>query len=297
MNLVFEDHFDSPVLDSTVWVPHYLPAWSSQAETAATYAIRDSCLHLSIPPHQGLWLPNDHSPLRVSGIQTGNFSGPVGSTVGQQPFRDGLVVREEQKTFRGWTPNRGHLEMCAKAVVTQRSMVGWWLAGFEDVPEHSAEILVFEIFGDAVVPGQSADVGMGLRAFRDPAVTGDFEAVRLPIDPADFHTYAIDWTPDRVDVLVDGEPVEELRATAVVPDADADRRVRLPGEVDRQRPRCRARADRRLPPGLRAMKLSTHVNDPRSSSSIGLRRSWAPDEAQRKSRECGRAGTARPASG
>ena len=209
MTTVFEDHFDGLDLDPAVWVPHYLPAWSSRADTAATYAIHDSCLHLSIPPDQGLWLPGEHTPpLRVSGIQSGNFSGPVGSTIGQQPFRDGLVVREEQEAFRGWTPDHGHLEMRARGVVTPRSMIGWWLAGFEDVPEHSAEILVFEIFGDAVAPGPSAAVGMGLRAFRDPDVTGDFEAVRLPIDPADFHTYAIDWSPERVDILLDGERVK-----------------------------------------------------------------------------------------
>ena len=209
LRLVFEDDFDEPALDLDVWLPHYLPAWSSREATAATYEIRDSCLHLTIPPDQGLWLPGDHEPpLRVSGIQSGNFSGPVGSTIGQQPFRDGLIVREQQETFWGWTPDHGYLEMRARGVVTARSMVGWWMAGIEDASERSGEILVFEIFGDAVEPTPSAAVGMGLRAFRDPEVTGDFEAVRMPIDPADFHIYAVDWSPERVDVLVDGERVK-----------------------------------------------------------------------------------------
>jgi len=190
-----------------VWVPHYLPAWSSRSDTAATYAIHDSRLHLSIPPDQGDWLPGDHTPrLRVSGIQSGNFSGPVGSTIGQQPWRDGAVVREEQEPFWGWTPDHGRLEMRARGVVTQRSMFAWWMVGLEDVPDRCAEICVFEIFGDAVEAG-SAAVGMGLHAFRDPAVTEDFEAVRFPIDPAEFHTFAVDWTPERADFLVDGEHV------------------------------------------------------------------------------------------
>src|SRR4029453_2945239 len=88
-----------------------------------------------------------------------------------------------------------------------RSLAGFWLVGLEDQPQRSAEILVAEIFGDAVVVGESAAVGMGLRAFRDPAVTGDFEAVRLPIDVADFHSYAVDWTEDKADFLVDGVQV------------------------------------------------------------------------------------------
>ena len=84
-----------------MWLAHYLPAWSSRAATAATYDIRDSCLHLSIPPDQGPWCADDHTPpLRVSGIQSGSFSGPVGSTIGQQPYREGLLVREEQESTK-----------------------------------------------------------------------------------------------------------------------------------------------------------------------------------------------------
>ena len=33
----FSDDFDARELDAGVWVPHYLPMWSSRAETAATY--------------------------------------------------------------------------------------------------------------------------------------------------------------------------------------------------------------------------------------------------------------------
>ena len=35
----------------------------------------------------------------------------------------------------------------------------------------------------------------------------DFEAVRLPIDIAEFHNYAVDWRAERVDFFVDGELV------------------------------------------------------------------------------------------
>ena len=30
------DHFDGSELDTEVWIPHYLPQWSSRVETAAT---------------------------------------------------------------------------------------------------------------------------------------------------------------------------------------------------------------------------------------------------------------------
>jgi Glycosyl hydrolases family 16 len=205
LRVAFEDDFDAAELDREVWLPYYLPAWSSRAETRAAYAIGDSCLSLTIPQSHGLWCAGYHQPpLRVSGIQSGNFSGPVGSTIGQQPYRDGLTVREEQQTFWGWTPKQDYIEMRARGVVTQRSMVAIWLVGLEDRRHRSAEICVAEMFGDAVAPGESTAVGMGLHAFRDPAVTENFEAVRLPIDVADFHTYAVDWTVETADFFVDG---------------------------------------------------------------------------------------------
>jgi Glycosyl hydrolases family 16 len=202
---MFEDDFNAPELNREVWLPNYLPVWSAREETTATYDIHDSCLHLTIPPSQGLWCAGDHQPaLRVSGIQSGNFSGPVGSTIGQQPYREGLTVREEQQSFWGWTPEQSYIEIRARGMISRRSMFSLWLAGIEDQPQRSAEICVVEIFGDAVAAGESAAVGMGLHAFRDPSITEDFEAVRLPIDIADFHTYAVNWTADKADFLVDG---------------------------------------------------------------------------------------------
>jgi beta-glucanase (GH16 family) len=96
-------------------------------------------------------------------------------------------------------------------------MVAFWLAGIEDQPHRSAEICIGEMFGDAVVAGESTAVGLGLHAFRDPSVTEDFEAVRLAIDVAEFHNYAVDWTADKVDFLVDGEQVRSCTEPPTYP--------------------------------------------------------------------------------
>jgi len=206
----FSDDFDAAELDAEVWVPHYLPQWSSRAESAATYAVAGSELRLTIPPEQGLWCAEDHEePLRVSGIQSGVFSGAVGSTVGQQPFRDGLVVREFQPAHWGWTPHYGLLEVRARMDLSPRSMASVWMVGLEDEPTRCAEICIFEVFGDALEPG-SAAVGMGVHPFRDPAITDEFAAERMAIDVTEFHVYAADWRPGRVDFLVDGEHVKTV---------------------------------------------------------------------------------------
>jgi hypothetical protein len=213
----FEDDFDGPELDLSVWSPDDLPQWSSRAETAATYELKDSCLRLSIPPDQGLWCADDHTPpLRVSGIQSGSFSGPVGSTIGQQPYREGLLVREEQEPFWGWTPDSGVIELRARGIVSPRSMVALWLVGLEDRPERCAEICVTEMFGNAVRQ-DSAAVGMGLHSFRDPSVPEDFEAVRLPIDIEEFHSYSVQWSPDRAEFSVDGDLVRTCPSPPAYP--------------------------------------------------------------------------------
>ena len=214
----FADEFDGPELDLGLWVPHYLPHWSSRAATAAHYELRDGALRLFIPPDHGLWCAGDHRPpIRVSGIQSGSFSGPVGSTVGQQPYRDGVTVREAQATLRGWTPGPSRIELRARGVVTARSMVAFWLAGFEDEPARSGEICVTEMFGRSVVPGESVEVGMGVKKLRDLVAVHDFEAPRLPIDIREWHTYAVDWTRERVDYLVDGRVIRTTHEPPAYP--------------------------------------------------------------------------------
>jgi Glycosyl hydrolases family 16 len=204
----FLDDFEGSGLDTAVWVPHYLPQWSSRAESAATYAVAESELRLTIPPEQELWCADHHDPpLRVSGIQSGAFSGEVGSTVGQQPFRDGAVVREYQPPQWGWTPEYGLLEVRARMELSPRSMAAVWMVGLEQEPERSAEICIFEVFGDGLETHggpPTAAVGMGVHPFRDPAITDEFEAPRVELDVADFHVYAAAWRPGLVDFLIDG---------------------------------------------------------------------------------------------
>jgi Glycosyl hydrolases family 16 len=210
-----DERFLGPDLDPAVWTAAYLPAWSSRAEAAATYALTPAGLRLSIPPDQGLWCPDRHfPPLRVSAVQTGNWSGPVGSTSGQQPFAEGLTVREQQPTTWGYTPRFGRLEVELRAGIGPRSMFSAWMVGLEQEPDQCGEICVVEVFGDTVRNGR-VGLGCGIKAIRDPALTSEFEAEPTALDVARPHVYAVDWRPGRVDFFVDGEWV---RTTSQAPD-------------------------------------------------------------------------------
>jgi hypothetical protein len=208
--LELDERFTGDTLDLDVWFPYYLPHWSSRSQSAATYSIQAGELNLSIPTDQPLWCPDLHEePLRVSCIQSGRFAGRLGSTSGQQPFRDGLEVREEQPTMWGYTPRYGQVQVRMRGVVTSRSMFAFWMSGIEDRPESSGEICVAEVFG-AAVSDSSADIGIGLHRFRDPVLVEEFSTRPLGIDVAQFHTYGVDWRPGSLAFTVDNEVVCRL---------------------------------------------------------------------------------------
>lgn len=205
----FDEDFNGADIDRSRWMTSYLPAWSSRAASTASYVVENSSLRLFIPPDQGRWCPGDHEPpLRVSAVQSGSWSGPVGSTRGQQRFREGQVVCEEQPCFKGWLPSSGRVEVRCAMAVSHRSMAALWLNGFEDdiAQEQCGELCVVEVFGKDAGP-DSAEVGVGIKALRDPALRQDFAAPRLSIDISAFHTYAVDWDTTEAVFTVDGEEV------------------------------------------------------------------------------------------
>ena len=207
--LEFEDTFDGETLDPGRWLPYYLPQWSSRACAAARYETGGGRLRLLVEADQEPWCPELDGEIRVSSLQTGLFAGPVGSAVGQHRFNPAATVRESQPNVRLYTPRYGRFELRARAPADPDAMVAFWLIGYEDEPERSAEICVCEIFGRDVRDGR-ASIGMGVHPFGDPLVDDEFSAETLPIDVRQFHLYAAEWTPDGVSFLVDGELVKTV---------------------------------------------------------------------------------------
>jgi hypothetical protein len=157
---------------------------------------------LLIEADQQPWCPEFDGETRTSSLQTGVHAGALGSVVGQHHFRDGLVVRETQRSVALYTPRYGLFECRASAIDDPATMVALWMIGFEDRPERSAEICVFEVFGRDVGPG-SAAIGMGLHPFRDPLISDDFSRTLVGIDARAPHDYAVEWTPEHVAFFVD----------------------------------------------------------------------------------------------
>lgn len=214
--LDFFDDFDGPALDEGKWLPCYLPQWSARARTRARYALADSVLTLTIAPDQPPWCPEFDGPVRVSSLQTGLCSGPVGSGSGQHRFNDRLVVREAQPTVRHYVPQYGWFELRARAMLGPGQLAALWTIGFEQRPEESGEITIMEIFGDNVTAAGTR-LGHGIKKIHDPRLVQDFHEDLLPFDPAEWHVYAAEWTPSGVDFYLDGRRLRHIAQSPAYP--------------------------------------------------------------------------------
>jgi hypothetical protein len=136
-------------------------------QAAARYDVGGGRLRLRIDHDQAPWCPEWDGEVRVSSLQTGVFSGPLGSRIGQHRFHPDAVVREPQEERRLYTPHHARIEVRMTALADPACMAALWLIGFEDAPERSAEICVCEIFGRDVTPDE-ARVGMGVHSVRRP---------------------------------------------------------------------------------------------------------------------------------
>jgi hypothetical protein len=147
----------------------------------------------------------------VSAVQSGNWSGAVGSSQGQQPFRDGLRVAEAQPSRWGFTPHYGYIEVTCRATVRPGAMFSAWMVGLEDQPDRCGEICLVEIFGDSGDGRGHVALGQGIHPFRDPALVEEFSAEPRGLDVGELHSYAVDWQPGRVDFLLDGVVTRSAR--------------------------------------------------------------------------------------
>ena len=202
--LEFEDDFDGTQLDAAKWVPTYLAHWSSREASRARYTIGDGALTLRVDPDQTPWCPDFDGGVRVSSLQTGQFSGPAGSGIGQHRFKPGLAVREAQPEQRLYTPTYGYIELRARAELGPNHLAALWMIGFEDRPDDSGEITVMEIFGRNVGP-EGTRLGHGIKRVNDPRLEQEFFEPLLPFDPADWHVYGADWRAEGVDFYLDGQ--------------------------------------------------------------------------------------------
>lgn len=208
--LVFNEEFNSSKLNTDNWIPFYLPQWSSREKSKPYYEIKDGFLSLQILEYQKPWCPEFNGKVKCSSIQTGVFAGKLGSDIGQHKFfNPQCVVREEQESEQKYVPQYGYFEMRARLAATKSDVAAFWMIGFEDSQERSAEICIVEIKGWNIKK-HKAKIGMGIHKFNDPKLTEDFSENEYKIDVTEFHIYAVEWTKEKIVFSIDHVKVKEI---------------------------------------------------------------------------------------
>ncbi|MER6938141.1 hypothetical protein ABTX24_21640 [Nocardioides sp. NPDC127514] len=198
------------------WIPHYLPHWTTPERSEARYRLLPGALELRIEADQLDWRPED-APLRVSNLQTGAYSGPVGTARGTHRHReDGLVVRTETPQRLLFAPARGRVDVTVAATRDEGCMLAAWLVGTEHLSgEDSGEICLFEIDADAI--GATTVARSGVKAHHDPRLTTDMAEVTVPFDATRAHTWTAIWDGQETVIGCEGRVVRRLPQAPTYP--------------------------------------------------------------------------------
>lgn len=209
-----DDDF-STGLSATWWVPHYLPHWTTPDRSEARYRIADDGVELRIEADQLDWRPED-APLRVSNLQTGTYSGPVGSSLGTHRHRDDLPVRTETPQRLLFAPSSGRVDVTVSASRDESCMLAAWLVGTEHVSaDDSGEICLFEIDADAI--GPSSVARCGIKSHHDPRMHTDMAEVTIPLDASRPHTWTAIWDAEETVIGCDGAVVRRIPQAPAYP--------------------------------------------------------------------------------
>lgn len=215
--MVFSDEFNIGKLDTNKWIPFYLPQWSSRKQSKPNYHFEKDCLCLDITKNQQPWCPEFNGYVKCSSLQTGVFSGPVGSNIGQHRFfHPAPIVREAQEPQHTYLMHYGYIEIRAKAIRSPSNVVALWMIGYEDEPQRSAELCIVEVKGWQA-QDREALIGYGIHRFNDPELEEAFYEDQHAIDVKDFHVYGADWKKDRVDFYIDGKKVRTILQSPAYP--------------------------------------------------------------------------------
>jgi len=215
--LAFADEFNTGSLNNNKWLPFYLPQWSSRKQSKPNYHFANNCLYLDITEDQQPWCPEFNGHVKCSSIQTGVFSGPLGSGIGQHSFfHPAPIVREAQQPQHTYLMQYGYIEIRAKAIRSSHNVVALWMIGYEDEPQKSAELCVVEIKGWEM-NDQEALIGYGIHRFNDPELEETFYEDKHTIDATAFHVYGAEWMKDRVDFYIDGKKVRTILQSPAYP--------------------------------------------------------------------------------
>lgn len=196
--LIFEDDFSGQGIDESKWLTQYFPhATTRNSDTV--YHIENGALTLYIPEDAQNYA--DYTSMKVSSVQTyeKNWLHPGAS---RENFSDVPL-------YESFTCQYGYFEMRAKLPACGGGgHVAWWLIGTQDDAQadgtgsvQNGEIDILE-----TTFLRTNTFSPKVHAWDDDKLSEYVEEVTLSGEYANqYHTYAMDWTPEGITFFVDGQ--------------------------------------------------------------------------------------------
>ncbi len=215
--LDWSDEFDGTDLDQDKWLTQYFPhATLGTVGKNAKYEVKNGKLSMILDQDTKSFSHDNDDGMKVSSIQT--YEKDHLHPVAQQ------APGQHVDTFDGYSTQYGYFEMRCKAPSCGGGgAIAWWLIGIEDderieidgdgnetrVTNHCGEIDIIENILDQpnfqrfnVIPHTDSNLySTNLRQ----TIQGDFVN--------EWHTYALDWTPEYLDFYIDGVKYKHIDAS------------------------------------------------------------------------------------
>ena len=203
--LIFHDEFDGEEINTDKWIPEYLPSWPKDRSVCApTYEMKNGIIRLIIDKNS----KNEFDKgMHISGFMSA-------SRTGLHHYDPKKKALHQIKTDATQVNQYGYYEMRAKMQDGGGVHCAWWLIGFEDDPNQSCEIDIFEILGTDI-----NRIWSTVHSWKDSTIQYHTEHPWFANKKLaeEFHIYGFDWTPEGVTVYVDGIQVMKHKAAITYP--------------------------------------------------------------------------------
>lgn len=210
--LIFHDEFNDATLNKTKWVDRYLSSWSKSSGNTSNYLFRNGFASLQIHKSTEPWCPEFDGQTVVSGFTTGDRNG-LHNWTGKN------VIRNPRDMKLTHINQYGYYEMRMRGQAGSSRHSAWWLLGFEDDPEQSAEIDIMELQGR-----YEHKVPPALHSWKDKKAFPWFSGLRSYTSPVndvnnEYHVYGFDWQkgtgtrrgyPDSITFYIDGHEYAKI---------------------------------------------------------------------------------------
>ncbi|RKU72961.1 hypothetical protein DWW91_03530 [Parabacteroides sp. AF17-3] len=203
--LIFHDEFDGKEINTDKWIPEYLPSWPKDRSVCTpTYEMKNGIIRLIIDKNSKNEFDNG---MYISGFMSA-------SRTGLHHYDPKKKALHQIKTEATQINQYGYYEMRAKMQDGGGVHCAWWLIGFEDDPNQSCEIDIFEIQGTDV-----NRIWATVHSWKDSTIQYHTEHPWFANKKLaeEFHIYGFDWTPEGVTVYVDGIQVMKHKAAITYP--------------------------------------------------------------------------------